>query len=266
MRRLGWIKPDDGVRVGGRLLDYECLTLGDWLSEHGVDDVEPIVVTSVADAFHTPEDLEATGAIDRLLPAARELADRGCDAIVWACTSGSFVGGLAWAESQASTLERDTGIRSSSTSLAIVEALQACSMDTVDVLSPYPPALTGRLARFLGDAGIGIDNLCTLDCPTGSASHRIDLRVEVERFAASFPESRNPLLIPDTAVNTLDVVDSVEERFGRPLFTANQITLWHGLGLLDMPRVARGAGTLLERHSPALPTSSAAPPTVRGTT
>ena len=244
-RKLGWIKPDDGVRVDGEMLDYECFELQRWLESHGVEGVEPVIATSVAETFHTPEDLLVTGELERLVPVAHALADAGCEAVIWACTSGSFVGGLEWAREQAATLEQRAGVRASSTSLAIAEALVHAGVGTVDVLSPYPRALTDRLTTFLREAGVSVGVQALLECPTGSDSHRLDIVTEVERFAAAHSDTFHPLLIPDTAVNTLDHVEGLEQQLGRAVYTANQITLWRGLGLLGRPQEASDAGSLL---------------------
>src|SRR5690242_7162896 len=97
---IGWIKPDDGERVDGQPLDYECFQLTEWLADRGRPDLIVDVELATAEALHTPEDLMATGDLTRLLPPANRLARRGVDIVAWVCTSGSFVGGRKWAEQQ----------------------------------------------------------------------------------------------------------------------------------------------------------------------
>jgi maleate cis-trans isomerase len=246
-RRLGWIKPDDGVRRDGRLLPYECLDLDRRLPGFGIAGLEVRVALSRAEALHTPEDLLATGAPERLLPPARELAAAGCDAVLWVCTSGSFVGGLAWARAQAAALGAAVGLPASSTSLALVAALERLGAGEVDLLSPYPEALTLRLRTFLAEAGIEVGASRTLGCPTGSDSHALDVLAEAQALAASTPGRRVPLLIPDAAINTLDRVEALERALERPVVTANQASLWQGLALVGLPATAHGLGRLLER-------------------
>lgn len=245
MKRLGWIKPDDGVRIDGRYLDYECYDLNEWLKVHGVTGLEVVVETSVAEGHHAKDDLLATGAIERLLRPARRLADSGCDAMAWVCTSGSFIGGLAWAEAQVDALQAATGLPATSTSLALTEAANSLGADMVDVLSPYPEPVSAALHAFFEECRIPIANERSLGCLTGSASHALDLRREVGRFAEAHPDSSHPLVIADAAINTLDLVATLEADLGRPVVTANQATLWRGLGLLGLPRRALAAGALL---------------------
>jgi len=244
---IGWIKPDDGEREDGKLLDYECLRLNPWLASKGIDGLRIEVALSRADPNHTPEDLVATGQIERLSEPATTLATNGADLIAWVCTSGSFVGGRVWAERQADDLARLSGRPATSTSLAIVDALRASAVGEVDLMSPYPPALTDRLIGFLRDHEIDVAERTTLDCPTGGASHRFDIVDALQQFVDRIDESERPILIPDTAINTLDLGDRLEAVARRPVLTANQATLWHVARRLGVPlRIAR-AGSLLQR-------------------
>lgn len=245
MKRLGWIKPDDGVRVDGRFLDYECFGLDEWLRARGVEDVEVVVETSAAESHHTKEHLLATGEVKRLLLPARRLVDAGCGAVAWVCTSGSFIGGAAWATSQVQALEAATGRPATSTSLALVEAVKSLGTEIVDVLSPYPEAVSVAFRTFFAECGIRVANVHSLGCPTGSDSHALDLRRQVADFGRAHPRSSHPLVIPDAAVNSLDLVTLLERDLGRPVLSANQATLWRGLSLLDLPRRVPNAGTLL---------------------
>ena len=91
---LGWIKPDDGVRLGPTVDDYECFGLNAWLHGRGVAGIEVLIDTSVANNGHGLTELLGTGDPERLLAPARRLAGRGARALCWACTSGSFAGGV----------------------------------------------------------------------------------------------------------------------------------------------------------------------------
>ena len=38
--------------------------------------------------------------------------------------------------------------------------------------------------------------------------------------------------LPDTAMHTLEIVDDLEAAIGKPVLTANQVTVWNGLDLV----------------------------------
>jgi maleate isomerase len=231
---LGIVLPDDGPQ------DYEWYGLDGWLAARSRTDVRVRVAGSLCDGMHTVESLFETGARARLSGPARKLAEAGAGAIVWACTSGSFIGGLDWARAQAAALADDTGLPASSTALALIDAIAALDATRVDLMSPYPGEVTERLVAFLAEAGIATAELQILDCLRSADSHVLDLTAALRRM----PASTRPLVIPDTAVNTLGRVAELEALAGRPLVTANQATLHRGLRMLGLPAHLVGAGYL----------------------
>jgi maleate isomerase len=248
---LGWIKPDDGARFGAGVPDYECYGLDAWLRARGVRGVRVLVDTSPADDGHGVAQLLRTGAPARLLDPARRLAAAGAGALCWACTSGSFVGGADWARDQLAALTAATGRPATSASMALAAAVHALGAAEVDLLSPYPEALTGVLRAFLAARGVGVRAVAALGCAAGSDSHRLDLRAAVAGFASRLSRPAVPLMIPDAAVNTLEVVVELEAALARPVVTANQATLWQGLRLLGRPVPVPAAGALLAGASPS---------------
>ena len=48
--------------------------------------------------------------------------------------------------------------------------------------------------------------------------------------AADYPAAE-AILVPDTAMHTLEIVDDLEAATRKPVLTANQVTVWKGLDL-----------------------------------
>ncbi|MDZ7853247.1 MAG: hypothetical protein U5L98_11540 [Halomonas sp.] len=220
---LGILLPDDGPD------DYEWYSLGDEVA--GLSRIRVGKVQS--DGHHALGALLALGDAERLAPVGRTLVEQGgAEAVVWACTSASFIGGLDWAREQSAALASRLGVPVTSTALAFHEALAALGHTRVDLLSPYPDDVTLRLVSFLREGGVSVVNDKALDCPYAADSHRADLCAEVRRFCARYPDASRPLLVPDTAVNSLFLREALSRETGRELLTANQVTLWAGLKLL----------------------------------
>lgn len=228
IKTLGILLPDDGPD------DYEWYALnGEAVPGDGT--LPRIAVGKVeSDGHHEPAALTALGAVARLAPVGERLVrGHGAQVLVWACTSGSFIGGLDWARDQTAELEAALGVPVTSTALAFLQALVALGESKVDLLSPYPEEVTERLVRFLEEGGVTVVHCKALDCPYAADSNQLDIVAAVEAFGREHPSSTNTLLVPDTAVNTLSRLDSMAGQVGRPVLTANQVSLWAGLGLLD---------------------------------
>jgi maleate cis-trans isomerase len=62
-------------------------------------------------------------------------------------------------------------------------------------------------------------------------------QVEAIATGAEVAGGVEAVLIPDTAMHSLQWIDKLEAAVGLPVLTANQVTVWQGLRLLgDVPR------------------------------
>lgn len=190
---------------------------------------------------HTPVDVDAhtvpalleLGSPERLAQGAERLRAHQPDAVIWACTSGSFVFGWDGARAQvdqlAATLDRPV----SSTSLAFVAAARALGLERVAVTASYPADVAEHFVRFLQRGGLQVTTMISHGIETAAEVGRLDPD-EVCRLVADVDrDGADAVLVPDTAMHTLAVVDRLESVTGLPVLTANQVSVWEGLRLLD---------------------------------
>ncbi len=238
VKTLGVILPDDGP------FDYEWLRLDGWLVDLGLGYIDLRVERSQADGIVAVTNLHHIGSPDVLLPPARRLVDGGAAAIVWACTSGSFVGGLDFARRQVELINADTGFPATSTALALIAAAKHLGAREIDLLSPYTEDITNILEKLLRDAGLSVVDVRSLGATCTTDSFDLDIRREVTEFAHDRLTRSYPILVPDTACNTIDLVEELEAEARRPVITANVASLWHGLRLLGDDSATGGVGQL----------------------
>ncbi|GAA3070904.1 MULTISPECIES: maleate cis-trans isomerase [Actinomycetes] len=196
----------------------------------------PLTHTTIGVDEHTTQALLDTGSPDRLAEGAqRLLAEHPAEALMWACTSGSFVYGFDGAHDQARSLEQIAGVPTSSTSLAYLHALQSLDVRRVAVAASYPADLAEHFQEFLGRSGVDV---------VAFASHGIFTAAEVGLMgrndvismirAVDVPQAE-AMLVPDTAMHSLQWIPALEEALGKPVLTANQVTVWEGLQLTGRP-------------------------------
>ncbi|MBF6329493.1 aspartate/glutamate racemase family protein [Nocardia transvalensis] len=181
--------------------------------------------------LHAVPELLDLGSPDKLRHGAELLAPHRPSAVVWACTSGSFVYGPQGAREQVRGLAEAAGVPASSTSFAFVEAARALGVSTVAVCASYPDDVATLFVEFLAAEGIrvvsmssaGIDTAAEVGTLTGA-------RVRELALANDHPDAQ-ALLIPDTAMHTVAVLPELEAALGKPVLTANQVTIWEGLRL-----------------------------------
>jgi maleate cis-trans isomerase len=204
----------------------------------------PVHHTVMVEDAHRADALLDWGRDDRLAEGAAALAPLSPDAVVWACTSGSFVYGWDGAHDQAAALSRAAGVPASSTSLAFVRAARAIGVRRVAVVATYPEDVTGLFAEFLDRAGFEVVRATSRDIYTAAEVGTLP-REELLAMAASGDDDRaEALMMPDTALHTAEHLDALEEHVGKPVLTANQVSAWEGLRLLGGHAPQPGLGTL----------------------
>jgi maleate cis-trans isomerase len=195
----------------------------------------PVVHTTVGIDTHEIEALIDTGSPERLREGASRLAPLGPDAAMWACTSGSFVYGLEGARRQAAAVADQLGVPVSSTSLAFAGALAELGLDRVAIGATYPDDLADLFRAFLADAGISVVALGTLGIMDASEGGTLNRQRVLDLAIANGHPDAQAILLPDTALHTLEWLAELQEVAGVPVLTANQVTIWQGLRLAGHP-------------------------------
>lgn len=196
--------------------------------------------------LHAVPELMDLGSPEKLAEGAALLAPQRPAAVVWACTSGSFVFGPDGAADQVQRLAAVAGVPASSTSFAFTNACAALGCSRVAVAASYPRDIAELFVNFLAAHDISVEAM-------GNAG--IDTAAEVgllttEQVRALAVRNDDPaaeaLLIPDTAMHTVAQVDELEKLLGKPVLTANAVTVWEGLRIAGIARPTTGLGTLFE--------------------
>jgi maleate cis-trans isomerase len=172
----------------------------------------------------------------------------GAESVVWACTSGGFVHGWEGAQEQVRTLARTAGMPASSTSFAFVHAVKEIGAGRVAVAATYPDDVAGLFADFLRAGGIEVGQVRGAGIITAA---EVGTWGEEEVFAlareADSPDAE-AVLLPDTALHTATHIQALEKELGKPVLTANQVTVWEALRLTDRRVNAPAMGALFTRE------------------
>ncbi|MFD5659090.1 maleate cis-trans isomerase family protein [Streptomyces hirsutus] len=207
-----------------------------------------LVHTEIGEDAHRADALLEMGAADRLAAGLQELRLTGADAVVWACTSGSFVRGWEGAQEQVRALARTAGMPASSTSFAFVHAAREIGARRVAVGATYPDDVAALFVEFLAVGGVEVTGVTSAGIVTAA---EVGTWGEAELFALARAADRpdaQALLLPDTALHTAAHLPALEKELGKPVLTANQVTVWEGLRLADRRVNAPSLGALFTRE------------------
>ena len=182
-----------------------------------------------------------------LAGAARDiLPDGSLDVICYACTSGSLIIG----EDQvfAELKKGAPGAEPTSIITAVLRALKTLGKRRIAVATPYLDEINTREADYMRAAGLEIVNLAGLNLEKDSDMVRV-----APEFIAEFATSvdrpdAEVLFISCGALRSLDVIDTLEQRVGKPVICSNQAMVWDALRRAGITDQFQGYGMLLAEY------------------
>lgn len=225
---VGFVWPD----TGDALEQFEMASSKALTKAAACPDLKFSVDYSQGPEGHGIEALNVVGETDRIAEASRRLVDAGAQAIVWACTSGSFIGGLEWCFKQRSELRDRVGVPVTSGTLALISCIRRLGFEAVDVLSPYPDDVSDILRRCIEDSGLTVKSTEAFHSSGATASAKLPILEECRLLRAFGALAGDAVLIPDTAVNSLELILEFEFALGRPVLTVNQACVFEGAALI----------------------------------
>jgi maleate cis-trans isomerase len=198
----------------------------------------------VAEDAHREDALRLTGDQAALQDGATQLMAEPMDALVWACTSGSFVFGFQGARRQAAALEAFAGVPTSSTSLAFLDACRHLGVTRVALAATYPMDVVELFVRFLAEGGLSVVARTGAGIITGMEVGTLERGDILGMVAGANHQDAEAILIPDTAMHSIGFLEELDQAAGKPVLTANQVSIWQGLRMAGHPATQPGMGAL----------------------
>lgn len=184
----------------------------------------------------------------QLAAGVEELRLAGAEAVVWASTSGSFVPGWEGAHEQVRALARAAGMPASSTSFAFAHAAREITARRVAVAATYPDGGAELFARFLRAAHVDVVSVHAAGTATAAEVATWGAKEVLALAHAGDHSDAEAVLLPDTALHTAAHLTLLEKELAKPVLTANQVTVWEALRLVDRRVNAPNLGTLFTRE------------------
>jgi maleate cis-trans isomerase len=184
--------------------------------------------------------------------AATELAcERISDLIMFCCTVGSMIEGPEHDTKIIGMIEEKTGIRATTTTTAVIQALRHLGVRRLAVATPYTADINAIEASALESFGFEVTcidsvykdvlprdfrNTMIAEC-TDSQVYRLARGVDSPEADAIFLSCVN--------LPAIDLIECLESDCGKPVVSSNQASMWQALRLLGIGGGVRGFGRLL---------------------
>jgi arylmalonate decarboxylase len=198
----------------------------------------------------TPEGYDA--AWDGILPAAKELAKKGVDAIMVIGTSLTFYRGYEAHQQLLEQLRKETGLPISTMSEAVVDGLRSMGAKRVAVATAYSDLVNDRLADFLRRSGFEVSSMKGFGILEFGGAEKMTEQDIIELSGKAIGEAKlaDAVLISCGGLMTLGCAVPIEDRHGIPVVTSTQSAFWKALRLAGDDGHVPGRGRMLAQSEP----------------
>lgn len=172
------------------------------------------------------------------MAATRDVLHVEPEVVAYLCTSGSFIKGLEYERTLCDAICEAGAQHAITTSGALVEAIEHLELSRLSVITPYDAPLTERLHAFLHEAGTEVVRSDHLGL--GGGIWKVNYRTIAERIIAADDPRSEAIFVSCTNLPTYDVIAPLEQELGKPVLTANQLTIWACLGRMKLPMTGPG--------------------------
>ena len=184
-----------------------------------------------SESDHDLSALLQTAKIEWIAEAAERILCMDPHCIYWACTSGSFIKGKNFAEEQILKLNEITKKPVGSTSIAFIKALDYLKIRDISVIASYPENILKKFTSFLEEFNLNIVSQWYLNAKSGWDASNLDKKLIENQIINMNYDKSKAILIPDTAMPTLEHIKIFENLTNKFILTANQVSIWDSINI-----------------------------------
>ena len=184
------------------------------------------------------EQAELVSGRHALQTATRDVLGVDPEVVAYLCTSGSFINGPEHEKTLRQAILDAGAPDAVTTSGALAEAVTELGLGRISVMTPYDAPLTERLVAFLGE--LDVEVLRSHHLGLGGGIWRVNYRTVAELILDADDPQAEAIFVSCTNLPTYDIITPLERELGKPILTANQLTVWSCLGRMGLPMVGPG--------------------------
>lgn len=167
---------------------------------------------------------------ERLIEAARLLADANMEVIAWNGTSAGWLG-LDADRDLVDAIEADTGAKATTTTLALLDALHAFGASRIGLVTPYLSGVQEKVIRTF--AATGIETVAERHLEdAGNFSFALYSSDQIEILAREVAVAKpDAIVVFCTGLRGAPIAAKLEAELGIPVVDSVSVTIWKALAL-----------------------------------
>lgn len=195
--------------------------------------------------------------VEDLETQAKLLASADVDVIVLGATAPSFLKGLGYDRELIRNIEAATGKPATTTSTALVQAIEHFGARRVVLASAYDDKVNGIARSFLEASGVEVVDAKGLSLVDNLVVGRLGPETAYELALKVARPDVDAIVLACTNWQTLEVIEAIERETGKPVISTTQASIWAALRTIGHKDAVAGYGRLLREIAPASATQTA---------
>ena len=148
------------------------------------------------------------------------------DVVLFGCTSGSCIRGLGWDKELIRRIEENSGCPGLTTTTAVLEAFEALGVKKSVVMTPYPDDTNAIEKKFMEDNGLEVLSITGVGFNNKGEYGYADPLFLYRNAKKLDMNGAEVFFLSCMALDTLGLVQIMEDDFGIPVITSHQASLW----------------------------------------
>ena len=170
------------------------------------------------------------------------LPNEKLDCVVYGCTSGTIAAGYENIKKKVNLAKPEAKVTTPST--AAVNALKKMKIKKIAIFTPYSKALNDEVIEYFKNENFEITSNAYYDISNDLDIGKVDKNYLYETLIKMDLEKAEGLFISCTALPALSIIDKLEKKLNKTVFSSNHVLIWDTLQSIGNKYPIQGFGKL----------------------
>ena len=175
--------------------------------------------------------------------AEKILPGETVDAVAYGCTSGTIAIGEDKIKEKVQLAKPNCYVTTPITSA--IKAFKLMNIKKISVFTPYPDSVNKTIYEYFSKKNIDVTSFGTFNLELDTDFANIDPKYLSETLIKFDTSGADALFISCTALPALEIIDEVEKKINKPVFSSNQTLIWDTIRSVGYKSSIVGFGKLL---------------------
>jgi len=172
------------------------------------------------------------------------LPNEKIDCVVYGCTSGTIAAGYDTIKKKINLAKPEAKVTTPSTSA--INALKKMNIKKIAIFTPYSKALNDDVIEYFKNENFEITSNAYYDISNDLDIGKVDENYLYETLTKMDLDNADGLFISCTALPALSIIDKLEKKLNKLVFSSNQVLIWDTLQSIGKNNSIDGFGKLFK--------------------